>query len=223
MTANKFSKALGNIGESYVYEAMTYSANKKINWLKRGVLAACLCLVIGVVFRIAIGFVPNQATDIFRDGTLIEITNESELPAEYDGKLLAFNLNFPLYEFYYKQDGSDDTTGSVGHIGSAENTENWYSLLASKHDSEGKILLHCMFGDTTVDDWKVSTVFTKNATETITVSGIEVQIARLDLSLQYEYWHYAIFEYDDVVYDIRVQSNDAEYVYKVLDTLIKAE
>ena len=186
---------------------------KKRTWVKWASMAACLCLVVGVAFRIAIGFVPNQATDIYREGTLIEITSENDLPAQYDGKLLAFNLKCSQYEFYYKQDGS------------AENTEDWYSLLGAKYDAEaeGRIVLHCMFGDTTVDDWKVSKVFTKKATEQINVNGVEVLIARNEPSLNYTYWHYAIFEYDNVVYDIRVESNDAEYVYEVLDTLIQAE
>ena len=72
---------------------------KKRTWVKWASLAACLCLVVGVAFRITIGFVPNQATDVFREGTLIEITSESDLPAQYDGKLLAFNLECSQYEF----------------------------------------------------------------------------------------------------------------------------
>ena len=212
MTTKKFSNALGNIGESYVDEAVNYTAKKKRNaWLKWGAIAACFCLVVGVAFRIAIGFVPNQATDVFREGNLIEIANESELPAQYEGKLLAFNLGFEQYEFYYKTDGN------------AENTDDWYSLLASKYDTNGDIILHCMFGETTVDDWKVSKVFTKEATQTKTINGVEVQIAQNENSLKYEYWYYAIFEYDDVVYDIRVQSDNADYVYEVLNELINAE
>ena len=156
-------------------------------------------------------FVGCNATDAFREGTLIEITNESELPAQYEGKLLAFNLGFEQYEFYYKTDGK------------AENTDDWYSLLASKYDTNGDIILHCMFGETTVDDWKVSKVFTKEATQTKTINGVEVQIAQNVNSLKYEYWYYAIFEYDDVVYDIRVQSDNADYVYEVLNKFINAE
>ena len=212
MTTQKFSNALGNIGESYVDEAVNYTAKKKSNaWLKWGAIAACFCLVVGVAFRIAIGFFPSQMTDTYREGTLIEITNESELPAQYEGKLLAFNLGFEQYEFYYKTDGK------------AENTDDWYSLLASKYDTNGDIILHCMFGETTVDDWKVSKVFTKEATQTKTINGVEVQIAQNGNSLKYEYWYYAIFEYDDVVYDIRVQSDNADYVYEVLNELINAE
>ena len=47
MTTKKFSKALGNIGESYVDEAVNYTAKKKSNaWLKWGAIAACFALII---------------------------------------------------------------------------------------------------------------------------------------------------------------------------------
>ena len=212
MTTKYFSNALGGIDEGYIYEAITYNAKRKSNvFLKWGAIAACFCLVIGIAFRVAVGFVPNQATDIFREGNFIEISDESELPAQYDGKLLGFNLGFEKYELYYRVDGS------------AENTADWYSLLSYKYDPRGKILLHCMFGDATVEDWKVSSVFTKDATRRDVINGVEVQIARNEFSLQYEYWHYAIFEYDGVVYDVRVQSDDPGYVYDVLRTMISAE
>ena len=214
MTNKEFYREFGNIDPKMIEAAAPaekVQKKKKNGWVKWASLAACLCLVVGAAFRIAIGFVPNQATDVFREGTLIEITSESDLPAQYEGKLLAFNLGFEQYEFYYKTDGK------------AENTDDWYSLLASKRDINGYILLHCMFGETTVDDWKVSKVFTKDATETIAVNGVDVQIAKNEPSLDYEYWYYAIFEYDDVVYDLRVKSNDANYVFDVLNTILSSE
>ncbi len=48
MTANQFSKALGNISETYIDEAIRYSAPKKTAPLLKWVsVAACLCLVAG--------------------------------------------------------------------------------------------------------------------------------------------------------------------------------
>ncbi len=211
MTNEKLYEAIGDVNDNYIEEAkqIRKQIRKQPIWFKWAVCAACLCLVAGITIRI--GFVPAQMTDVFREGTLIEITNESELPAVYDGELLAFHMDFEEYEFYYKLDGA------------AENTDDWYSLLASKYNANGDIVLHCMFGETTVEDWKVSRVFTKKATQTTTINGVEVQIAKMENSLKYKYWHYAIFEYDDVVYDLRVQSDNAEYVYEVLNQLLSEE
>ena len=52
MTAKKFSNALGNIGDSYIDEAVNYTAKKKSNaWIKWVSIAACLSLTaMGVVF-----------------------------------------------------------------------------------------------------------------------------------------------------------------------------
>lgn len=133
---------------------------------------------------------------------------ESELPAQYNGKLLAFNLDFKIYELYYKTDGV------------ADNIDDWYSLLASRYDTKGDIVLHYMFDDTSIEDWKVDMVFTNEATQTMKINGVDVQIAEMKHSLKYKYWHYAIFEYDNVVYDIRVQSDNAEYIYEVLNQLL---
>ena len=47
MTTKKFSNALGNIGENYVDEAITFTSKKKSNvWIKWGALAACFLFVI---------------------------------------------------------------------------------------------------------------------------------------------------------------------------------
>lgn len=212
MTANDVSKALGSMDERYVAEAITYAAGRRAKrYLKWGAIAACFCLVVGIAFRAAVGFFPSQMTDVYREGTLMEITDESELPAQYEGTILAFRLDCEKYELYYKYGGA------------AENTKDWYTLLSLKYSEEGRIVLHCMFGDTTVEDWKVDSVFTHQTTQTVCVNGVEVQIARNEPSLQYAYWHYAIFEYDGVVYDVRVQSDDAAYVYAVLNALLMAE
>lgn len=35
------------------------------------------------------------------------------------------------------------------------------------------------------------------------------------------YGIYAVFEYDGIVYDVRTRSNDPNYIYEVLDQLLK--
>lgn len=52
MTTKKFSNALGNIGENYINEAVTYTQKRKKNtWVKYIAIAACLSLIVmGGVF-----------------------------------------------------------------------------------------------------------------------------------------------------------------------------
>lgn len=213
MTAKKFSEALGNISESYIDDALHYKAKKNpAVFIKWGMIAACLCLLIGLVFRFRIALIPSKMTDIFREGEPYAIDSLADLPAKYHGKLLAENFDLhdanDSLEFYYREGGDP------------ANVADWYSLLVYNNGDGGEVLMHCMFGDTSPEDWKVRMVFTKKATKILHINGIEVQIARHEPSLRYAHWYYAIFEYDDVVYDVRVQSNDAEYIYKVLNTLL---
>ena len=178
-------------------------------WLKWGGLAACICLIAVLAIHIKVAFTPAQMTDVFREGIGLELTDLDQLPAEYDGTLLVKNLDVDAFEFYYKEGGDPS------------NTEDWYSLLLLEYDRGSKLMLHCMFGDLDLEDWKVDMVFTKKATETRIIHGVEVQIARRELSLNYEYVYYAIFKYDGVVYDLRTESNEAEYIYEVLDILLR--
>ncbi len=180
-------------------------------WLKWSGIAAAVCVVATLAFRIGIALTPAQTTDVFREGVGMELTDLSELPAEYDGALLVRNLPLisgAFYEFYYREGGDP------------ADTDDWYSLLLSEVYGEGSILLHCMFGDPDIEDWKVDMVFTKKATETRIIHGVEVQIARQQPSLRAEYWYYAVFKHDGVVYDLRTLSEEADYIYEVLEVLL---
>lgn len=60
MNSKKFSGAMGEIDDKYVYEAIRYNhRSRKSRWLIRGAIAACLCLliVIGQLNRLSSDFV----------------------------------------------------------------------------------------------------------------------------------------------------------------------
>ena len=60
MTTKKFSNALGNIGESYIDEAATYTAKKKNNvWVKWGSIAACFALLLCIGIPLTLHLIPN--------------------------------------------------------------------------------------------------------------------------------------------------------------------
>lgn len=100
MNTKKFSEAMGEIDDKYVEEAIRYRATKKAKglsskWIKRGAVAACLCvaLVAGVLFKtstpnvvIAPGFLTVTAYAASSDE---EITMQEgiELPTDYKWSL----------------------------------------------------------------------------------------------------------------------------------------
>lgn len=188
--------------------AESASRRRGRRFLKWGSLAACICLVAVLAIHIKVAFTPAQMTDVFRQGICMELIDLEQLPAEYGGAHLVEGLGAASYEFYYKE-GGDPTDPA-----------DWYSLLVSEVIGNGQVMLHCMFGDPDIEDWKVDMVFTKQTTETRVIHGVEVQIARQQPSLRAEYWYYAIFKYDGVVYDLRTLSDDAGYVDEVLERML---
>ena len=211
MTNQDIFRELTNITPAYVLDAAPRAESaprRRGRLLRWGSLAACICLVAVLAFHIKVAFTPAQMTDVFREGTCMELTDLAQLPAEYGGAALVEGLGATYYEFYYKE-GGDPTDPA-----------DWYSLLVSEVIGNGQVMLHCMFGDPDIEDWKVDMVFTKKATETRVIHGVEVQIARQQPSLRAEYWYYAIFKYDGVVYDLRTLSDDAGYVDEVLERML---
>ncbi len=211
MTNINLVHAMGKIDPKLIADAapdMLQNKSAKNTWIKWFSLAACLCLVIVCTFRISFRF---GATDVYRHGIQYEIDNVFDLPAQYNGKILVQNLNLSkaaTFEFFYNENGA------------VTNPDDWYSLIISDHQNDKQLLIHCMFGNTTVEDWKVDMVFTNEATKIININGIEIQIAQFKKSIDYNYWYYAIFEYDNIVYDVRVKSNNEDCIYDVLNEII---
>ncbi len=159
MNTKKFSEAMGEIDDKYVEEAIRYRATKKVKglsskWIKRGAIAACLCvaLVAGVLFKtsapdvvIASGFLAVTAYAASSDE---EITMQEgiELPTDYKWSLamssrpgLPLKLSVTEYDdlsFEVSVDGGTLLlweSNKITYLGSSFNTGNdttvyWTSL-----------------------------------------------------------------------------------------------
>ena len=215
MTDTNLLHAIGNIDPRLIAEAAPDVVSRKSAggiWLKWGAIAAGVCLAAAAALRVSMAFVPSQGADPLCEGCVeYEIEDLSDLPAVYDGKMLLQNLDLSEgvdFNFFYVKDGSPT------------NTEDWHSLYFDDYQYDIKLSVSCLF-DTTVEDWKPTRLFTEKATQTVTINGTEVQIARNDYSFDLQYGYYAIFEYDGIVYDIRVTSKDSDYIYGVLEQMLK--
>jgi len=214
MKKEQLYEVLADIDDKYITEAHVYSKKSRPVWIKWAAMAACLCIVVAGVIRIGIGIFPSNVGDIYRQGVLVEIDSISHLPAEFNRKLLVENMVFSdnvWIELYHSEKGNKS------------NPDDWYSLLISDYTKNNEVLIHCMFGDSTVDDWKIEMVFTKETTTVKNINGVDVQIASLTPPPSYEYWNYAIFEYDSIVYDVRVKSTEADEIDTVLNELLQIE
>ncbi len=150
MNTKKFSEAMGEIDDKYVEEAIRYRATKKAKglsskWIKRGAIAACLCvaLVAGVLFKtsapdvvIAPGFLTVTAYAASSDE---EITMQEgiELPTDYKWSLamssrpgLPLKLSTTEYDdlsFEVSVDGGTLLfweSNKITYLGSSFNTGN---------------------------------------------------------------------------------------------------
>ena len=150
MNTKKFSEAMGEIDDKYVEEAIRYRATKKAKglsskWIKRGAIAACLCvaLVAGVLFKtsapdvvIAPGFLTVTAYAASSDE---EITMQEgiELPTDYKWSLamssrpgLPLKLSVTEYDdlsFEVSVDGGTLLlweSNKITYLGSSFNTGN---------------------------------------------------------------------------------------------------
>ena len=150
MNTKKFSEAMGEIDDKYVEEAIRYRATKKAKglsskWIKRGAIAACLCvaLVAGVLFKtsapdvvIAPGFLTVTAYAASSDE---EITMQEgiELPTDYKWSLamssrpgLSLKLSATEYDDLSFEVSVDGGTlllwegNKITYLGSSFNTGN---------------------------------------------------------------------------------------------------
>ena len=150
MNTKKFSEAMGEIDDKYVEETIRYRATKKAKglsskWIKRGAIAACLCvaLLAGVLFKIpgpdvtiAPGFLVVTAYAASSDE---EITMQEgiELPTDYKWSLamssrpgLPLKLSVTEYDDLSFEVSVDGGTlllwegNKITYLGSSFNTGN---------------------------------------------------------------------------------------------------
>ena len=218
MKKPKLAIAMGYIEDELIAKAIEFKPRmnnlKKWNLLK---IAACVAVVCVALIPVMFGFVGGNATDIYRRGESMVISDIKNWFNEHESIVLVENLDFEVFkeekvELFYDKSGT------------AENVDDWYSLLIRGKYLEKDITIYCMFDETKgVEDWKVSMVFQPDVTKKIDINGTMVEVAGRDVPLEGQNQYYAIFEYQDVVYDIRIISNNVDDMYAVLNDILQDE
>ncbi|MBR5592990.1 MAG: hypothetical protein IKW46_02840 [Bacteroidaceae bacterium] len=219
MKSSELLEVIGEAQDDYILDAKTAKKKHTPAWVKWAAMAACLCLIVAGAWRLGIAFLGNNMEDPFREGQLYEMSSLDDLPLIYPAGgypdwyktlsgLKSLDLENATFELYYAEGGDPS------------NVEDWYRLLINTYD-DPELMIVCVFnGRRTLEEQKVDMVFTKDNTETIEINGTTIQIAP-NHSLEYDYWHYSIFEYGNVVFDVRCQSNDEDMIYTVLGQILR--
>lgn len=187
-------------------------SKRKVNILRWSAVAACLMIMTLGVVKLSIAFLGNQSTDIYRQGDHYA-SNIDEISELYgDGWLVAnldilSNENVPV-DLYY----------NVG--GESKNPADWYSITLGRAIADSRFSIYSLFDeDKNLEDWKIN-VFTKEATTTEVINGVTVYYAEGDLSVEYAHKIFAIFEYDGVVYDVRVDCNNPQIAHDIVQDML---
>lgn len=175
-------------------------------------IAACVLVMVAVPIAFRLDLIGYHATDIYRQGICVKIDDNRTISDVCEKPLLSDRLD--LSNAYYS-----DIELWYDESGSTSDFDTWYSLITSGKFDEYEFVLYSLFeGD--IDKWKVKTVFTEDSTQSIDINGITVLTAPHPISIDYPYYDYALFEYDGIIYDLRVQSNSKSTLLNLLNEII---
>ena len=186
---------------------------KKTVFLKWTAVSACFLIVSYLVFRLSIAFTGSEGTyphgkgDIYTStiGEVSELYGEGWLVANCED----FLKETHMAKLYY------DVGGDIA------NPDDWYSVIIGKNSSDCFFTIYSFFDEEQdLEDRKCS-YFTKKATKSEVTCGITVYYAEAEKSYFYEHQILAIFEYEDVIYDVRVNSDDPQIIKRIVDDMLE--
>ena len=200
MTTKKFSSALGNIGGNYVNEAVNYTAKKKKNaWLKWGVIAACITLIVCAIPLINVIF----------DGA----NTKAPVSINYDS---LEDMNNSLgKESLYNNSTIDVSKGELTHIaisfiadqeGKADMQKPTQARIDQKND-DSNIRYYILFDKTNIEDSYIAGYEEQNLS--FVVNGIRVHYSTVQYKSIYECQ--AKFVYDGNIYVINVTTPNNDF------------
>ena len=212
MTTKKFSNALGNIGESYIDEAVSYTAKKKSNaWLKWGAIAACFALIICAIPLINVIF----------DGA----NTKAPISINYD---TLEEMNRALSkESLYNDSTIDVSKGELTHIaiafiadqeGKADMQKPTQVRIDQKND-DSNIRYYILFDKTDIDDSYIAGYEEQNLS--FVENGITVHYSTVQYKATYECQ--AKFVYDGNIYVIDVTTPNDDFDIRGLASSILSQ
>lgn len=200
MSEKRILELFNNIDGKYIDEAAPQNVKNHKFKFSPIIVAACLCLLL----------IGGWGVSRFMQAPVEEkyyTTNMDEVLAAYDGELLAEKISY---------EGASDTNILLCYTGNdlPLSSEEWKSLSVSASYEDYDMTLNCAFNGETFSGNG------ENAIDTIQYGETTIQIYQGETTPEFELTYYAVFEYQNVCYELKTYSNDKECIYEILQAVL---
>lgn len=200
MNEKKLLELFNNVDERYINEASPRNVKRHKLQILPIIVAACLCLPVIAGFGVSRFMQPSVDEKYYT-------TNINDVLTAYEGELLAEKLSY---------DDASDTNVLLCYTGNdfPLSSDAWKTLSVTTSYEDCDMTLNCAFnGETFTDNGK-------NAIDTIQYGDTAIQIYEGERTPEFELTYYAVFEYQNVCYELKTYSNDKDFIYEILQVLL---
>ncbi len=200
MMEKRILKLFNNVNDEYINEANPQNTKQQKRRIISNVMVASLFfLVIGGLGIFHFMQTPNAER--------YYATSLEEISSVYKGVLLAENISFT---------DADDTNILLCYTGNdlPLSSDEWKTLSVSASYEDYDMTLNCAFNGETF------TYNGENAIDTIQYGDTTIQIYQGETTPEFELTYYAVFEYENVCYELKTYSHDKERIYEILQAVL---
>jgi len=200
MSEKRILELFDNVDEKYIDEASPQKVKGYKFKFSPIIAAACLCLLVSAGLGVSHFLLPPVGEKYYT-------TSMDEVLAVYDGELLAGKISY---------EGASDTNILLCYAGNdlPLSSDDWKTLSVSASYEDYDMTLNCAFnGETFTADGE-------KAIDTVQYGDTTIQIYQGETTPEFELTYYAVFEYQNVCYELTTYSNDKECIYEILQAVL---
>ena len=200
MSEKRILELFNNVDEKYIDEASPQNVKILKFMFSPIIVAACLCLLLIGGWGMSRFMQKNGEEKYYT-------TNMDEVLAAYEGELLVEKISY---------EGASDTNILLCYTGNdlPLSSDEWKTLSVSASYEDYDMTLNCAFnGETFITSGE-------KAIDTIQYGDTTIQIYQGETTPEFELTYYAVFEYQNVCYELKTYSNDKERIYEILQTVL---
>ena len=200
MNEKRVLELFGGVDEKYIEEAFPQKYKKQTYRISPILIAACLCLLVIAGFGVWHLILPAVDEKYYT-------TNIDEVMEAYEGELLIDRIAC---------EGVDDADIQLCYTGNELplSSDSWKTLSLSASYEDGDVTMNCAFNGETF------TADRENAVEVIRYGDTTIEIYQEETESESEVTYYAVFEYQNVCYELKTYSNEKDFLYEILQTVL---